>query len=303
MAYKIQPLKAERFLEIALEYMKPFEGTYIYNAVVRDFKEKTDLVDVGYGKWLKQVLEFITQRYNFKSKRILDFGCGTGELTVRMRCLGYEAFGIDIHEEHLELAKVLAEENGLDKEMFILNNLPKELPFGDASFDVVTMFSVLEHLDDSTLSWLLPELKRICSGVVYILVPNRLKPTDDHTGLRFVPWMPRWLAVNYIKLRGRKHRYFISRDTSWDVYYRSFFRIVSLFRRYGFILNFPPDEVIYPPLDKAPPITRIGKWVRVGAKRIFVGIPLPVKLMVNLGYPEQALYPYLNLIFIPQRGR
>ncbi|MBV1735320.1 MAG: class I SAM-dependent methyltransferase [Candidatus Desulforudis sp.] len=304
MTHSIQPLRAERFLLCALEYMEPFRGTYIYNAIVRDYREKTDQEDAGYGQWLKQLLEFLQINYNLKGSRILDLGCGTGELTVRMRCLGYGAYGLDVHEKHLRLAKILAMENGSSEEMFILNDLnSNKLPFADTELDIITMFSVLEHLDDSTLNWLLPELKRICRGVVYVLVPNRLKPVDDHTGLRFVPWMPRWLAAGYLKIRSKKHGYFISQGGDWDVYYRSFFRIVSLFRRHGFVLDFPSDEVIYPPLDKAPPITRIGKHLKIGSRNIFIGIPLPWRTMMRLGYPKQAFYPYLNLIFIPQGGR
>lgn len=300
MTHSIQPLKAERFLKAALEYMELFRDTYIYDSIVRDYKQKTDHENAGYGMWLKKLLEFIIQNYNLKSGRILDFGCGTGELTARMRLLGYEAYGLDLHKKHLELAQILAEENGLSKEIFILNNSNK-LPFPDAYFDIVTMFSVLEHLDDLTLHWLLPELKRVCRGIIYVLVPNRLKPVDDHTGLKFIPWMPRWLAANYVKIRERKHGYFISQSGSWDVYYRGFFRTASIFRQYGFALDFPPDEVIYPPLDKTPPITRMGKHLKIGSRRIFIGVPLPWKMMIRLGYPKQVFYPYLNLIFIPQR--
>jgi 2-polyprenyl-3-methyl-5-hydroxy-6-metoxy-1,4-benzoquinol methylase len=298
-----QPLRAEKFLKAALEYVEPLKGTYIYDAIVRDYKQKTDQEDAGYEQWLKKLLEFVTQNYNLKNIRVLDFGCGTGELAVRMRCLGYEASGLDVHEKHLRLAKILAMENGLDKKMFILNDInSNKLPFVDDEFDIITMFSVFEHIDCSTLRWLLPELKRICRGIIYVLVPNRLKPVDDHTGLKFVPWMPRWLATGYLKTRSKKHRYFISQSGDWDVHYRSFFRIVSLFRRYGFVLDFSPDEVIYPPLDKAPPITRIGKYFMLGSRRIFIGIPFPWRIMMRLGYPKQVFYPYLNLIFIPQKG-
>jgi len=301
MSHGIQPLKVEKFLKAALEYMEPLKGTYIYNPVVRDFYEKTDQLNAGYGSWLERLLMFTTQRYNIKGKHILDLGCGTGELTVRMNLLGYQAYGLDIHEKHLELAKILAEKNGLSRDILILNRANK-LPFSNGDFDIITMFSVLEHIDDNTLSWLLPELKRVCR-VVYVLVPSRLKPTDDYTGLRFVPWMPRWLALRYVKMRGKKHAYLISQDGSSDVYYRGFFRIVSLFRQHGFTLDFPPDNVVYPPLDTAPPITRIGKHFVLGTKKVFIGIPLPYKTMMKLGYPKQAFYPYLNLIFIPQGGK
>lgn len=199
MKHDIRPLKADRFLKNALEYIQPFKGTYIYDAKVRDYREKTDQINAGYGEWLKKMLNFIIENYNLdKNSRILDIGCGTGELTVRIKSLGYDVYGIDIHREHLELAKILAVENGLNEGMFILNNLNK-LSFEDYSFDIITMFSVLEHLDNYALTWLLPELRRVCRKLVYILVPNRLKAIDDHTGLKLVPWMPRQLAVNYVK--------------------------------------------------------------------------------------------------------
>ena len=46
MTHAIQPLRAERFLKAALEYMEPFKGSYIYDAIVRDYREKTDQVNV-----------------------------------------------------------------------------------------------------------------------------------------------------------------------------------------------------------------------------------------------------------------
>ncbi len=292
------PLQAEKFLQAAWEYLEPFKGTYLYDAMVRDFMEKTGRVDAGYRQWLDRMLRFLVQNYALTGNCVLDFGCGTGELTVHIRSLGYEAYGLDVHEKHLKLARILAEENGFSPEMFILS-ASERLPFPDKSVDVVTMFSVLEHLDDSTLKKLLPEFRRICRGVIYVLVPNRLKSIDDHTGLEGVPVMPRWLAAAYVKMRGEKHRYFISRSQSWDVHYRTLGRIASIFRRYGFALAFPPDDLIYPPLEKSPPVTHIGWSVRIRSKGIFIGMRLPRETLMRWGWPRQAFYPYLNLIFIP----
>jgi SAM-dependent methyltransferase len=301
MSRSPQPLNAERFLEAALRHLEPFKGTHIYERIVRDLREKTGSIEAGYGAWLQQLLLFLTDHYHLQGKRILDFGCGTGELTVLMNLLGYQAFGLDIHEKHVELARVLAAENGIPEDFFIVNHAGK-LPFPDGFFDVVTMFSVLEHLDDSVLNGLFSEFRRVSRGVIYGLVPNRLMPVDDHTGLRFVPWMPRRMASRYVRMRGRKHGYLISRSGSWDVFYRSLFRILSLFHRNGFLHEFPPDRVVYPPLDEVPPITRIGKHLRIGHGRIFLGIRIPAKFMLRRGYPKQVLYPYLNLLFFPEEG-
>ena len=296
----IEPLKAEKFLEAVSKYMEPYKGKYNYHAIFQDHLQKTDHVDAGYGQWLQKLLEHLVKSYNLnKQARILDIGCGTGELVVRMDTLGFEATGMDLHEKHLELARILAKENNLSDTIFVLNK-NKRLPFDDNSFDIVTMFSVLEHLDKLTLKWLLPELARICNGVIYVLVPNKLKPTDDHTGLHFVSYLPRWLAIPYIKLRG-KYQYFISESGTWDVYHRNYTKVVSVFKRYGYKVDLPPDDVIYPPLEVCPSICRIGKDFRIGNHRFFVGLPLPCKIMRRLGYPKQAFYPYLNLIFCQEK--
>jgi 2-polyprenyl-3-methyl-5-hydroxy-6-metoxy-1,4-benzoquinol methylase len=304
---RIEPLRAEQFLQAAFENIEPLRGTHIHCAISRDLLEKTETSEAGYGKWLKKLFAYLSSTYHLTGKRVLDFGCGTGELTVRMRTLGYEAYGFDLHENHLRLARILAVENGVPPEAFILSK-PNgsghaRMPFPDGSFDIITLFSVLEHLSDTTLAHILPELRRICRGVIYVLVPNRLKPVDDHTGLRFICWMPRSVAAAYVKLRSHRNGYHISADGTWDVYNRCLSRVVTIFRRGGFDTQFLPDQVVFPPLATCPPIKRIGKYFRFGKRRIYVGVPLPYDTLLKLGYPPQSFYPYLNLIFIPMEGR
>jgi len=297
MSKSITPLKSEKFMKAVLEYMEPFRGTYIYEPIINDHLEKTEQIDAGYGRWLSHLLTYFMRHFSLEEHpSILDLGCGTGELIVRMNTLGFKAVGVDVYKKNIELARILARENGLPESLFVLNK-SKLLPFKDNNFDIISMFSVLEHLSDITLKSLLPELNRICRGVVYVLVPNRLKITDDHTGLHFVSWMPRWLAALYVKSRGRKYRYFISESGTWDVYHRSFGRVVSLFKKYGFNADFPPDVLVYPSLRQCLPILRIGGNLRLGRKRVFLGVPLPYNAIMRSGYPKQAFYPYLNLIF------
>ncbi len=299
MKTEIKPLIANKFLAAAMKHMEPLKGTYIYNAKKRDYLQKTIYGNIEYAPWLYSILTYMITNYNLNtSPHILDFGCGTGELTVLINNLGYCVTGVDIHEAHLDLARILAKENKINDQIFILSK-NRKLPFDDKSFDIITMFVVLEHLADEDLKYILPELKRVCKGVIYVLVPNKLQITDDHTGLHFLPWMPRWLATAYLKIRGRKHQYFISDDGSWDVHYRWFHRIKSLFNEHGFDLDFPPDRIIFPPLDVAPPILRIGKSINFGAHSVTLGIPFPHRAMIKSGYPRQAFYPYLNLIFTP----
>ncbi len=298
-------VRAERFLRAALERLEPLRGTFVYDAIVRDYLAKTEQEDAGYGRWLAALLPYLAQRGGRgAAPRVLDFGCGSGELTVLMNVLGFEAWGIDVHAEHLKLAQLLAEENGVPGERFVLHE-GGPLPFEDKHFDVVTLLVVLEHLSNDVLDRVVFELHRVCRGVVIVQVPNRWQPRDDHTGLLLVPWMPRSLASAWVRLHGARRRYAISKDGSWDVYYRSYNAIRRRFDASGFDVEFLPDELVYPPLDQVPPLYGAGgapapAWKRTagsvlrGAVHALSGGPLP----------PQAWYPYLHLVMLPRdRGR
>lgn len=59
--------------------------------------------DISYNTvFLPTIKQYL---YNFKKVRILDFGCGTGELTFEISKLGFEVIGIDISKHSIELAK------------------------------------------------------------------------------------------------------------------------------------------------------------------------------------------------------
>jgi len=229
-------------------------------------------------------------------------GCGTGVLTVLMKLLGFDVTGVDVHRQHVQLARVLAEENGLSPDMFVWHQ-DEELPFPDKSFDIVTMISVLEHLDDTTLGKLAPELARVCQGLLFVQAPNSASIRDDHTGLLFVPSMPRWFARAYVAMWGKKYRYHISASGSWDVHYRSFDRAIRSFQPY-FEFRPSPRAFCYPPTPLEYSPTWMGKGVQLFNQKLFLGVPLPWRrIKISRGYPEEAYHPYLNIIFKPRNAR
>lgn len=146
----------------------------------------------------------------------------------------------------------------------------------------------------------MPDIARICRGALFVQVPNKLSISDDHTGLKFVPWMPHWMAERYIAARGDKYKYCISASGSWDVFYRTFDDIVNSFGRY-FNCAFSPPACSFPQPSDDALITKIGKNFRISNRRVFIGLPLPWRrLRMKLGYPKEAYYPHLNLIFTPK---
>lgn len=102
----------------------------------------------------------LISKYSSKGK-VLDIGAGTGDFLVEAKIKGWDVLGFEPNTQ----AKALAEKKGIN---FI--ETIAELP--DASFDVITMWHVLEHVPD--LYWQLDQLKRICkpNGIIIIAVPN-----------------------------------------------------------------------------------------------------------------------------------
>lgn len=289
-------LKAERFLAAAHQHLEPLRGTYIREPIWRDHLAKTEQVDAGYGRWLAALVPWLAARAGIHTPpRVLDFGCGTGELTVLMNQLGFEAWGVDVHREHLELAHILAAENGVPTERLVLSE-GGPLPFPVRFFDLVTLFVVLEHLSDDVLDLVLPELKRVCRGALFVQVPNRWQVRDDHTGLALVPWMPRPLAAAYVRVRGSHHRYAISRDGSWDVWYRGLSAIRRRFARHGYRIESVPDALVFPPLAEVPPLFEPSgavPWKRT-ARAVLR------RWVHTVEGPDTAVrHPFLNLAALP----
>lgn len=78
-----------------------------------------------------------------------------------------------------------------------------ELPFEDASFDVVISNHVIEHVgDDDAQSRHLGEIRRVMrpDGSGYLAVPNRWMLTEPHYRLKFLSWWPRALRTPYLRL-------------------------------------------------------------------------------------------------------
>lgn len=72
--------------------------------------------------------------------RLLDIGCGSGDFGLGMQQRGWRVQGLDISAE----AVALARQKGLD---VVLGQLP-DAEYEDESFDLITMWDVLEHLHD-----------------------------------------------------------------------------------------------------------------------------------------------------------
>ena len=80
----------------------------------------------------------VTDRFPSGAK-ILDIGCGLGREAFSLADLGYDVAGIDISREVISQVRQLSAEKGYDIPFTVYDG--RELPFPDASFDVVLIWA------------------------------------------------------------------------------------------------------------------------------------------------------------------
>jgi 2-polyprenyl-6-hydroxyphenyl methylase / 3-demethylubiquinone-9 3-methyltransferase len=78
-------------------------------------------------------------------RALLDVGCGGGFLSEEFAKHGYQVTGVDPSPHLVATARAHAKLGGLD--IAYVTGYGEELPFPDASFDLVACCDVLEHVD------------------------------------------------------------------------------------------------------------------------------------------------------------
>jgi len=118
----------------------------------------------GRRKILAGFVEEICRQVTDRRPRILDVGCGTGANLLMLAEYG-DAEGVDISEDALAFCR----ERGLDK---VRLGAGEQLPYDDGTFDLVTAFDVVEHMDDDLAG--LREMRRVLrpGGRVLLFVPT-----------------------------------------------------------------------------------------------------------------------------------
>ena len=113
-------------------------------------------------KTVKQVLP---------SGKILDVGCGTGSLVLKLAREGYQVVGVDISESCIKITKNRVKEEGLTKSVTVSIGSATKINLPDKSVDCVIAGEVLEHLKDDTAA--VREFSRVLKtgGVCIITVP------------------------------------------------------------------------------------------------------------------------------------
>ena len=112
-----------------------------------------------------------------EGQRVLDLGCGTGALALRMARRGARVKAIDVSAEMLELAVRRAHEAGLGDRVELAEMGVAELD-GEAagSYDVVTSGLCLSELSDDEVAYTLRQARRVLVPGGLLLLADEVTP-------------------------------------------------------------------------------------------------------------------------------
>jgi 2-polyprenyl-6-hydroxyphenyl methylase/3-demethylubiquinone-9 3-methyltransferase len=136
----VDPGEIAKFEAMAAEWWDPngkFKPLHLMNPCRLDYI--TAQIAAEFDRDLEKPLPF-------KGLRLLDIGCGGGLLSEPMARLGAEVVGADAAAGNIPVAKIHAEQSGL--EIDYRNTTAEALAAAGEQFDVVLNMEVVEHVAD-----------------------------------------------------------------------------------------------------------------------------------------------------------
>ena len=180
----------------------------------------------GFFEFMYQQVRRITLRRKAKitstyahGKRLLDIGCATGEYLQTCKTHGFDVMGIEPNQKAREVAR---DSYGLNvADLNTLNSFPPE------SFDVITMWHVLEHVHDINDRMALINRLLESNGTAIIAIPNPQSYDAQYYIDRWAAYdVPRHLfhfTQSSLKTLAEKHGFMVKEilPMKFDAYYVS----------------------------------------------------------------------------------
>jgi 2-polyprenyl-3-methyl-5-hydroxy-6-metoxy-1,4-benzoquinol methylase len=159
-----------------------------------------------------------------KGARILDIGCGYGAFAALSLRRGFDAWGIDFNAQQIELGRTAYGMDGRLKVGRLEALASLDLP---ARYDVITMFEVIEHVEDPR--GLVDQVGRLLNdnGILAISCPNeaRWMPAGrifvDYPPHHLTRWSPSALKAMVQSAGFRDCKFHVDssfRDLLWTAY-------------------------------------------------------------------------------------
>ncbi len=155
-----------------------------------------DEIDRTRGNIIFQGFAESALQMGVRQGRVLDVGTGPGHIAIRLAKLNpaLTIVGIDLSTSMLELATVNARRYGVTNVTFKLGDA-KQIPYEDASFDMVICHQLLHQLPSPVL--VLREIHRVVKPQGALLIRDVLRLSEPFMTLM----MPLWCLGYNAKLR------------------------------------------------------------------------------------------------------
>ena len=128
--------------------------------------------------------------------RVLDYGCGGGEVVQAGRESGYDMYGVDVFYGGSN-----ANEN--IRRLGYLGTIVREIKHGvidfpDGYFDIIVNNQVLEHVED--IDMVVGEMDRVLKpgGYILCLFPALEIWREVHCGIPFLHWIPKHSRLAFV---------------------------------------------------------------------------------------------------------
>ena len=193
------------------------------------------------------VRQYLSSLGDKSALRILDFGCGRGDVVGTLCLEGWDAFGVDVVPEYIAIGQAFLESAGFPLEKVSLASTfePKEM------FDVIISEQVIEHIDDLDAAVAFMASVTAPGGRGLHVLPSRWSLIEAHYKIPTAHWWPGVVrrVLLHISVRlGIGSRVFRSYSASDQVaiidefaartFYRSERNIKQAFMEHGFVCDF-----------------------------------------------------------------
>ena len=142
-----------------------------------------------------KVVEIVRENFRSEDQKLLDFGCGKGELSLVFSIVGYEVFGFDISPNNIAIARHLASEHKISERTHFQVSVAEKLDYPTDYFDVIVGNEILHHVE---ISQALSECSRVLKkgGMAIFHEPVRVPVFDVLRESK----LGRWLVPKEVSL-------------------------------------------------------------------------------------------------------